>query len=241
MHLVGRISHERAFCAIASGLPNLNFAAHEFRVEHITANGDARIVGIGNAEQQQVVGLAAAVVKVQVLTHFQAFKPYVQGQIVGIAKLCLELNGLERISRVVEVQHELFVVGLALEYFGAGLFFGSQIDLCERFKRRTFCAGSHGAFPVRAKGALIDPVGRETERQLAKLALQKVAESIVAILIDVQACAAHFVGKFTFRHARNLTQYFKQVAHFVPATPLPRASNSQKGRVPGDLRAGVTS
>ena len=68
--------------------------------------------------------------------------------------------------------------------------------------------------------------------------MQKVAESIVAILIDVQACAAHFVGKFTFRHARNLTQHFKQVAHFVFATPLPRAGNSQKGRVPGDLRAG---
>ena len=238
MELVGRIGHKCALGGSAHGLAHLYLVAHELGIQHITADGYAGLIGRGDAQQLQMMRLAAAVVEVQILTDLQPLKPHVQGQVVGIAELGLELHGLEGVRRMIEVEHKLFIIGLALENVGAGFFFRRQVYVHQRFQRRHLGTAGNGVFPLRAESAHVHPVRGEAQRQLAELAKQKIAEGIVAVTVDVQTGLAHFLRQILFRRARHFCKHLKQVAHLVFAAALPGSGHGQKRRVPGDLRTG---
>ena len=81
------------------------------------------------------MGLARGIDEADFFSHACPFKPDRQGQLIGIPVFCPELNGLDRISGMIEVHDQLFRRGIALDDVAERLAFGFHIDIDQLFQR----------------------------------------------------------------------------------------------------------
>ena len=116
------------------------------------------------------MGLSVRAREIERLSGLEAFKPNIERETVRIAEFLSEFNRLQCVGRMIEVHHELFGGGSALQQLFERTLLAFNIGGIEAREGRRFASRGKSLAPPRTEGGFINPVVGEAERKAAELA-----------------------------------------------------------------------